>query len=159
MSALTVERAMPSGCRARPIGRVGRATRPTRPRAPIGLARLSDRSQCSGTEPARCTPSTARGVRLTRRGRLVLICLLAAALVALTVSWGAARTGAAATDTPRHTVTVIVGSGDSLWSIAGDVDPHANRQRLIDRIIAVNGLDGARIEPGQRLTVPVTDPG
>lgn len=134
MSALMLERSVQPGCRVRPVGRIGRSTRPTRPGAPP-----LPRNQ---------------SVRLTRRGRLVLVGLLAAVLVALTVGWGAARAGVAATDTPQRSVTVIVARGDTLWSIADDVDPGADRRQVIDRIIRANHLDGARIEPGQRLVVP-----
>ncbi|MGH3094600.1 MAG: LysM peptidoglycan-binding domain-containing protein [Streptosporangiales bacterium] len=93
-------------------------------------------------------------MRLTRRGRLILAAL-ALLVVAMTVAWGAARVSLAATAESPSTVTVVVGAHDSLWSIAGDVAPRADRRGTVARMMAMNDLDNARIQPGQQIVVRV----
>lgn len=124
-------------------GRMGHTTRPTRPR-PV-LRRPSAPVSAAGR---------AGGLRLTRRGRTVLAAL-ALLVVAVAVAWGAARVSLAATGESPSTVTVVVGAHDSLWSIAGDVAPRADRRATVDRMMVINDLDNARIQPGQQLLVPV----
>lgn len=50
--------------------------------------------------------------------------------------------------------SVVVRSGDTLWSIAGDVAPEEDRRSVVDAIVEVNDLDGVGIVPGQRLQLP-----
>jgi LysM repeat protein len=45
--------------------------------------------------------------------------------------------------------------GESLWSIAGQVDSKANKGDLVAAIIDLNGLSGSALQAGQRLRVPV----
>lgn len=98
------------------------------------------------------------GWRVTRRGRAVLLVLLAVLLTACVVAVGAARSGNASTDPEQRQVTVVVGEGDTLWTVAAAVVPEADRRATIERIVAANDLDGSRIEPGQQLVVPVDTP-
>lgn len=99
-----------------------------------------------------------RGWRLTHRGRAVVLGLLVALVTAALVGLGAAGYGNAAPTPGAERVTVTVGEGDTLWSIAAEAAPNADRRATVDRIVEVNGLAGARIEPGQRLVVPVDTP-
>lgn len=126
-------------------GRMGGTTRPTRPRPVQRPPHVST--------PA-AVGNAGAGLRLTRRGRFVLVAL-AILVIAVSVAWGATRVSMAATGDTPSSVTVVVGAHDSLWSIAGDVAPQADRRETVTRTIAVNDLHGARIEPGQRLVVPV----
>jgi hypothetical protein len=96
-------------------------------------------------------------VRLTRRGRVVVICT--AAMVLLVGFWMGARHGARATSGGERgpAVTresVIVGRHDTLWGIAvrarPDVDPRVTVQRMID----LNALSGAVVNPGQKVYIP-----
>lgn len=96
-----------------------------------------------------------RGVRLTRRGRAVLLGLLAVLLTAAVVGPTVARSAVATTGSAPATERVVVAPGDTLWSIAAAVAPDADRRTAVDAIIAANHLDGAHIEPGQQLVVPV----
>ncbi|MQA79294.1 MAG: LysM peptidoglycan-binding domain-containing protein [Streptosporangiales bacterium] len=102
--------------------------------------------------------ASGRRWRLTRRGRAVVLGVLVALLTAAVVGLGAARYGNAAPTPGAERVTVTVGEGDTLWSIAAAAAPQADRRATVDRIVEVNGLDGSRIEPGQRLVVPVDTP-
>ena len=99
-------------------------------------------------------------LRLTRRGRIVLIglplVLLAALLLSLT---GMLNSPAKAADTAgglavTPTVSVTVQPGESLWAIAGAVDPGRDPRDVIADIVQLNDLDGGRVMPGQQLFVP-----
>jgi hypothetical protein len=96
-------------------------------------------------------------LRLTRRGRIVVVC--AVALVLLVGLMVGARHRARATSggdpgpvTPGE--SVVVGQHDTLWGIAvrsrPDVDPRITVQRMID----LNALPGAIVNPGQRVYIP-----
>jgi hypothetical protein len=99
-------------------------------------------------------------LRLTRRGRIVLVglplVLLAALLLSLT---GMLNSPAKAADTSgglsvTPTVSVTVQPGESLWAIAGAVDPGRDPRDVIADIVQLNDLDGGRVMPGQQLFVP-----
>lgn len=121
-------------------------------------------------------------LRLTRRGRLVLVVLPAvlagtSALVGLTapfaeaqpvrlastVAAGAvsaravptgtvsARTVSARTVPPR---TVVVGAGDTLWSIAERIAPQADPRDVVADLERANHLPGATVQAGERLALP-----
>lgn len=96
------------------------------------------------------------GVRLTRRGRIVIVC--AAGVAFLAVLWLGARHGARATAEhrrpagPRQSVTV--GPHDTLWGIAVRTRPGTDPRVTVQRIIDLNGLSGAIVQPGEKLYVP-----
>jgi Tfp pilus assembly protein FimV len=100
------------------------------------------------------------GVRLTRRGRVVLI--VAAAAVLLVTLWATAgrwavartheRSGAGSVEAGLETVTV--GRHDTLWEIADRHRPGVDPGLTVERIIQLNGLSGAIIQPGERLRLP-----
>ncbi|MQA05994.1 MAG: LysM peptidoglycan-binding domain-containing protein [Streptosporangiales bacterium] len=115
--------------------------RPSRPASPLGRAAVS-----SGAANV--------GWRLTRRGRAVLLGLLVVLVTAAAIGWGAATASGAATDSPE-TITVIVGDGDTLWSIAADVAADRDPRATIEQIKETNDLHGSKVEPGQQLVVPV----
>jgi len=50
--------------------------------------------------------------------------------------------------------TVVVSSGDSLWSIAEEVAPSADPRDVVDAIVRLNALQGVTISAGQRLAIP-----
>lgn len=107
---------------------------------------------------ASLTPPRTR-LHLTRRGRIVFttlgsIPLVVWVLVAVLGSGGAAA-DAGAEFGARTFEYVTVHQGDSLWAIAESIAPHDDPRVVIDEIIRLNGLDGAMVEPGQRLALPV----
>ncbi|WP_158581683.1 LysM peptidoglycan-binding domain-containing protein [Actinomadura spongiicola] len=98
-------------------------------------------------------------IRLTRRGRAVVICF--AATVTLVSLWlnvgpGALAGGRDSRDTPsRATRTVVVEPGDTLWDFAADADPDTDPRLVVQRIIDLNGLGGdPTVVPGQELRLP-----
>lgn len=108
--------------------------------------------------PAAAVPEVARSWRLTRRGRAVVLGLLVALLTAGAVGFGAAQAIGASTAPTDRRVEVIVGEGDTLWSIAASVAPQGDRTETVQRIREANDLGNAHIEPGQQLVVPVPAP-
>jgi nucleoid-associated protein YgaU len=119
-------------------------------------AGLSRRAEGRG-RPARPRPCAATGdppLRLTRRGRLVvLLVVLGLAYVALTmVSAPAASTGQV-----RHVRahTVVVTPGETLWDIARSVAPESDPRDVVAEIVDLNSLtDPGAIRVGQPLDVP-----
>lgn len=67
-----------------------------------------------------------------------------------------AFTGMHAYAATRETVqTVIVKQGDTLWAIAAvRTTPGGNVTDLIDRIVAVNHLQGGSLQTGQHIQIP-----
>lgn len=104
--------------------------------------------------------SSVRSVRLTRRGRIVLVAM--AASVALVGLWGTAPEGAGAAPAGVRRVaqtssgeSVTVGRGDTLWVIATRTRPGADPRITVSQIMDVNGLTDPIVQPGQRLWLPV----
>jgi LysM repeat protein len=107
-----------------------------------GRVAVAGRGAGSGRRP---------GIRLTRRGRLVLLVLLLAvagfgALLAASTSEAAAPAGPAP--------TVVVRPGDTLWSIAERYAPGPDPFATIERIRQLNGLTGYTVQAGQKLVLP-----
>ncbi len=91
------------------------------------------------------------GVRLTRRGRLVLVTFLLA-LIGLAAAVAAPASEAA--DPAGPPATVVVHPGDTLWSIAGRCVPGRDPFGTIEEIRRLNELDGYTIHAGERLVLP-----
>jgi len=88
-------------------------------------------------------------VRLTRRGRAVLLLL---ALAGLAVVLAAPASQAA--DPAGPVPTVVTRSGDTLWSIATRYAPGGDPFATIDEIRRLNGIGGYTVPVGVRLTLP-----
>ena len=82
-----------------------------------------------------------------------LIITLMLSVVAILIFTAATR-ASNGSDSPSH---IVVGKGDTLWSIAVHVAPKADPRCIIAEIKTLNGLETARVYPGQRLTVPAAD--
>ena len=117
-----------------------------------GSRSAATRRSISMAGPATSAPRTSAtsGLRITRRGRLVILAL--ALLVVLMP--GAWRAMAVAQTEGPATVTVTVQPGDTLWAIASSVDPGADPRALIAEIREANALTDAGLVPGQVLQVP-----
>jgi LysM repeat protein len=96
-------------------------------------------------------------VRLTRRGRLVIIA--AALLVAFAIGVFVTAAGSVATQhpgTPEPTSIVQVGSGDTLWDIAAGLADDGEVRAMMEKIEELNALDSTVLQAGQRLVVPAS---
>ena len=105
-------------------------------------------------------PSTRRvasprtTVRLTRRGRLVI--LAAALVVAFAIGVFVTAAGSVATQEPQATEIVQVGSGETLWAIAADLAEDGEVRAMMEQIEKLNALDTTVLQAGQRLVVPAS---
>jgi LysM repeat protein len=98
---------------------------------------------------------TTSTVRLTRRGRVVVLAL---ALLAVLAVGFVLASGSVATDepgTPEPTSVVLVGAGDTLWDIAADLADDGDVRAMIDRIEELNALESGMVVAGQKLVVPL----
>jgi hypothetical protein len=91
-------------------------------------------------------------VRLTRRGRLVLVTLAAFVVVAV-VAPAVAHLRSAATVPASAPAVVVVQPGDTLWSIAHRVAPDRDARLVVADLRRLNALASADLEVGQRLTI------
>lgn len=148
MSALTISTmpvpAMP-GLRTALPRRRGCAVTAVPPR-PVAQPALPARPAAAPVAPG------ARQLRLTRRGRLTITLTMASLLAVLGVV--GAKTASASSDAPRATRQVLVLPGETLWSIAAEVDPTADRRDVIADIVRINDLSTSRVMAGQTLVVP-----
>jgi len=101
-------------------------------------------------------PTRRPGLRLTRRGRIVLAVLAVLAVCGLFVAGASAAqaSGPAAHGAPGTAEQVIVQPGDSLWSIAQGADPNADARAIVQEILQANRLKTVNLTAGQRLWVP-----
>jgi nucleoid-associated protein YgaU len=94
-------------------------------------------------------------VRLTRRGRRAvagLSVLIGLGLAAATIAVAGPDEGSGFRLVGVE--TVVVHPGDSLWSIAREVDPEEDPRGVVDAIVDLNALDGVGLRPGQVLQLP-----
>ena len=92
-----------------------------------------------------------RPVRLTRRGRLVVVLTL---LVVAVVGFSMGRVSSQAAGPAQPLPTVTVQPGETLWQIATRVAPHADPRAMVLQLETLNHLRGAAVMSGQRLLLP-----
>ena len=111
-------------------------------------------------QAARPAPLPLPPLRLTRRGKIVLIGIPLVLLAALLLSLaGFFNSPAKASDAPEDltvtpAVTVTVQPGESLWAIAGSVAPERDARDVVADIVQLNNLTAGAVLPGQQLYVP-----
>jgi len=111
------------------------------------------RSRPGGSDPG-ASPERVP-VRLTARGRrLVAVLGLAAGVGAAALVGSAAGGGSGDGLHLAGQSSVVVRSGDTLWSIASSVAAGHDVRAVVDRIQEVNGLRGSDVTPGQLLRLP-----
>ena len=99
-------------------------------------------------------------LRLTRRGRVV-VRLLGGAGLLLVVAVGMLGGPSALAGPEAERVPVaerVVLPGETLWGIAGEVAPGADRRETVAQIMELNGLPSAEVAAGRRLSVPAGAP-
>jgi LysM repeat protein len=145
---------------------VGSAPVRPRPKPPAGRTR-TDHPTAGGavrarpaaggrpaTAPVAVSRSSAHALRLTARGRAVLLGLLLALATAVTLATGTvSMAGSVSTPVPVSYVTVE--AGDTLWSIAGEVAPGADRRDTVAQMVELNALPGSVVRAGQQIAVPL----
>ena len=115
----------------------------------------------TATTSAPRSRSAAHAVRLTRRGRVLVVLALAAVLLG---AFSLGRTGsqAAVVETEQPTAAAAprfeqatVRPGESLWSVAQRIAPEHDTREVVQQIQRLNDLDGAHLRVGQLLLLPV----
>ena len=124
-----------------------RAARGARPvcAAPVRRRPLAD------TAPE--TPA-GRRTRITRRGRVLLLLVLAALLFA---AFSVGRSASQAASEPVEAVQLeqtTVQPGDTLWAVARRIAPDNDPREVIDQIRRLNDLTGSELTAGQQLMLP-----
>lgn len=132
-------------------------------RSPARTDTASARSRALGADNVAAFPNRpavagsaqlrTRALRLTRRGVLAMAVGVVAAggllLLIAHLSLGSAEARPAVP--PAAMVTVQ--PGDTLWSIAGQVEPGRDPRWVVERIRRSNHLDSVSLKPGQTLKV------
>jgi hypothetical protein len=113
-----------------------------------GSARAPRRRPVDGGGPGH---RSRRPVRLTRRGRLVVLAFMLL-LCGLTAAVAAAPGRAA--DPARPRATAVVRPGDTLWSFTARNAPGRDPYAAIEEVRRLNHIEGYVIHPGQRLVLP-----
>lgn len=95
-------------------------------------------------------------VRLTRRGRVLLLFVLAAALTVLVTVGQAAITQAGPGGEPVAPLGVTrVEAGETLWALAQRIAPDRDPREVVAQIRELNGMDSSMLQVGQQLLLPV----
>lgn len=97
-------------------------------------------------------------LRLTRRGRIVvggLLTVLTAAVFAFIAVVSAPQAVASNEASAADFGYVVVQPGESLWSVATQIDPSSDPRDVIAEIVRLNQLDGSGIIAGQPIAVPL----
>jgi hypothetical protein len=100
--------------------------------------------------------ASKQALRLTRRGRLTLVLSVMTLLVFAGFSLGRGSSLAASRTRPPAQHSVVVEPGETLWSVATRIEPHADPRRVVADIEARNHLSSAAVEPGELLLVPAS---
>jgi nucleoid-associated protein YgaU len=93
-------------------------------------------------------------LRLTRRARRLAVVLAVAAGVAVGSWLGPLLGGGGGSLKLAGESSVVVQSGDTLWSIASAVGGDGDVRVVVDEIQRLNGLESADLVPGQVLQLP-----
>lgn len=107
--------------------------------------------------PAAFPVRTATRLRLTARGRRVLVILAAVPLafgIAFAAIGGGTAIAAGEVAGASDFATVMVMPGDTLWSIAESVAPATDPRTVIRDIQKLNALGGGSLQVGQQLAIP-----
>jgi hypothetical protein len=99
------------------------------------------------------TPVRSR-LRMTKRGRAVLLSVVATPIVIAALAFGISAGGATATSSSTPLAKITVVGGETLWSVAKQISPNSDPRDVIAEIISVNRLKSADIYPGEQLSIP-----
>jgi hypothetical protein len=93
-------------------------------------------------------------IRLTRRGRIVVVLTFLGGLMFGGFTLGHAPSEASGRMHPVAPRTVTVQAGDTLWTVAERVAPHMDPRLVVAQIQAANHLHSPQLLAGMQLVVP-----
>jgi hypothetical protein len=118
--------------------------------------RTSTRPAPHAAAGAAARPAANASVRLTRRGKAVILSLAVAAIGLVAIVLGPSSTATDQAGTPQDTTTVRVLAGHTLWEIAAEANPDGDIRATVDDIIELNSLPNASaLQMGSEIAVPV----
>ena len=94
-------------------------------------------------------------VRLTRRGRMVVMTVFLGIALAVMVVLGGWATATRDAGTPEPVRVIEVQPGDTLYGIAGDLAGPGEIREMVHRIRQLNALPSGALQAGQKLAVPL----
>lgn len=123
---------------------------------PVVGRRIESVAGPASVAPTSAAPATR--LRMTARGRRVLVALIAVPLAGV-IAWGAISGGSALatheSGAPAGSFRVETAyAGDTLWSIAERVAPNADPRDVVAEIKRLNALSSSQLTPGQELAIP-----
>jgi LysM repeat protein len=104
--------------------------------------------------PAYVAHPAVSTVRLTRRGRLVVLLLTLGVVLTAALLLSGRSTATSESGRSVPTEKVLVEPGQTLWGIAADVADDGDVRAMVDRIEQLNALDDSMLYAGQVLFVP-----
>ena len=93
-------------------------------------------------------------LRMTLRGRRVLMTLICVPLVAVALAVALNGGQATATNETVPLTFVSVEQGQSLWQLAEQIAPTADPRDVIADILKLNALATSQVAAGQRIAIP-----
>jgi LysM repeat protein len=93
-------------------------------------------------------------LRLTRRGRVVLLLLILAVLMGAVLALGGYSAASGSRGPAQPTRTVVVEEGDTLWGIAASIAGPGEIREVVHELEELNALPGPELVEGQRIAVP-----
>jgi hypothetical protein len=114
---------------------------------------MSTRSMSAGSMSTGPVGHGEAPLRLTRRGRAVVLGLL---VVLASIASAVLFTTASRAEEPPAgpPPTIVVRSGDTLWGIATRAMPRRNGQAAVEELRRLNGLSGYGVAAGDVLILP-----
>lgn len=95
-------------------------------------------------------------VKLTRRGRIVVLLAFLACAFAVMVASGGWATATHDSGTPESVRVVEVQPGDTLYAIAGRVAEPGKVRDMVHHIQQLNSLSGPTLQVGQKIAIPAS---
>ena len=98
------------------------------------------------------------GMTLNRRGRLARTLVVLSLAIVLLATFGFSAVGGNSdqmSPTADEFITVIVGPGETIWSLAGQIAVDGDKRSLVDEIISINSLATPDVAAGQELRIPL----
>ena len=93
-------------------------------------------------------------LRLTRRGRVVVVLVFFTVLMAAVLALGGYSAATDSRGPAQPTRTVVVEEGDTLWGIAAAIAGPGDVREVVHELEELNALPGPQLVEGQRLAVP-----
>lgn len=126
--------------------------------------REHEMTTCTAGQRYRVAPQRVRAraasttpVRLTRRGRIVvLLALVTLLLLAFTLGRvGDSQASTSVPEQPSYGQTTVR-PGETLWSVARRVAPAHDTRAVVSQLRTLNQLRDGAVQAGQQLLVPAT---